>query len=447
VKKILYLSVTLVLVLWCANIAQATNGYFSHGYGLKAKGMAGATTAVPQDAMIAASNPAGMAFVGDRFDVGLDWFSPKRSAERTGAGAGSDINGSAKSDSTSFFIPELSVNKMLTPNMSLGLTVYANGGMNTNYPEGQITTATGVGTCNNFLTMGGQATSTSHNLLCGTSRLGVDLMQVIIAPTIAYKVAANHSFGISPLIGYQRFKADGLQGFAAYSEDSTKLTNNGYDTASGLGVRVGWMSKFSDWLTVGAAYSSKIYMSKFDKYRGLFAEQGDFDMPANYNIGIAVKPVQPVTLAVDYQRINYSGVNSVGNPSTNGGATIANTLGGDEGRGFGWKDAKIIKIGADYKFNELVTFRAGYSHTNNPIQSRDVTFNIIAPGVIKDHYTAGLTFNITKSSELTVAYMHAKNNSVSGSSLFNTWVGPNTAGDEKIKMYQNALGLAYGMRF
>ncbi len=105
-KKILYLSVTLVLVLWCANIAQATNGYFSHGYGLKAKGMAGATTAVPQDAMIAASNPAGMAFVGDRFDVGLDWFSPKRSAERTGAGAGSNINGAANSDSTSFFIPD-----------------------------------------------------------------------------------------------------------------------------------------------------------------------------------------------------------------------------------------------------------------------------------------------------------------------------------------------------
>ncbi len=56
----------MILVLSLGSVAQATNGYFSHGYGIKAKGMAGATTAFAQDAMIAATNPAGMAFVGDR---------------------------------------------------------------------------------------------------------------------------------------------------------------------------------------------------------------------------------------------------------------------------------------------------------------------------------------------------------------------------------------------
>ena len=45
----------------------ATNGYFSHGYSTKEKGLAGAGTAFSQDAMAAATNPAGMAFVGERF--------------------------------------------------------------------------------------------------------------------------------------------------------------------------------------------------------------------------------------------------------------------------------------------------------------------------------------------------------------------------------------------
>lgn len=36
--------------------------------------MAGVGIALPQDAMAAATNPAGMAFVGDRLDVGVDWF-------------------------------------------------------------------------------------------------------------------------------------------------------------------------------------------------------------------------------------------------------------------------------------------------------------------------------------------------------------------------------------
>ena len=41
-------------------------------------------------------------------------------------------------------------------------------------------------------------------------------MQLIIAPTAAFKIAPNHSIGVSPLIGYQRFKAEGLQAFQQY---------------------------------------------------------------------------------------------------------------------------------------------------------------------------------------------------------------------------------------
>ena len=73
-----------------------------------------------------------MAFAGTRVDVGIDWFSPQRSAERSGAAPG--LNGSADSDSTNFFIPEFGYNHMLKPDLALGVTVYGNGGMNTDYP-------------------------------------------------------------------------------------------------------------------------------------------------------------------------------------------------------------------------------------------------------------------------------------------------------------------------
>lgn len=429
--------------------ALATNGYFSDGYGMKAKGMGGAATARAVDAFGGANNPASMVWAGDRLDIGLNWFSPIRNAARSGSpdAANGGLNAAADSDSENFFIPEFGYNKLLNPNLSLGVTVYGNGGMNTDYPTGQITSANGKNTCDMFLGMGGQSTAgNSRNLLCGTSKLGVDLMQLVIAPTVAYKVSSNHSVGISPLFGYQRFKAEGLQGFVAYAAaaDRPYVTNNGYDSATGWGARVGYMGKLSDSVTVGAAYSSKIDMSKFDKYRGLFAEHGDFDMPENYNLGLAFNATPGLMVAVDYQRINYSGVKSVSNPSTNGGANIAGTLGGDDGRGFGWGDVDIWKIGVEYQYNEKTIIRAGYSHTDNPIQSRDVTFNIIAPGVVQDHYTLGLTYNLQKNSELTVSYMHAAKNSVTGSSLFNTWVG---AGNEKIEMYENSLGVAYGMKF
>jgi hypothetical protein len=52
--------------------ALATNGYFAHGYGLKAKGMGGVATALSQDSFGGANNPASMVWAGSRLDLGLD---------------------------------------------------------------------------------------------------------------------------------------------------------------------------------------------------------------------------------------------------------------------------------------------------------------------------------------------------------------------------------------
>ena len=52
--------------------AFATDGYFPHGYGLKGEAMGGASTALAQDAMGGATNPASMVFSGSRLDLGLD---------------------------------------------------------------------------------------------------------------------------------------------------------------------------------------------------------------------------------------------------------------------------------------------------------------------------------------------------------------------------------------
>ena len=51
--------------------AAATNGYFAHGYGIKAKGMGGVATALAQDSFGGANNPASMVWVGTRLDLGL----------------------------------------------------------------------------------------------------------------------------------------------------------------------------------------------------------------------------------------------------------------------------------------------------------------------------------------------------------------------------------------
>jgi long-chain fatty acid transport protein len=424
-------------------VAAATNGYFSIGYGMKAKGMAGAATATTSDAFGGAVNPAKMVFVGDRVDLGLDVFMPRRSASREGlAGPMAGYNGASESGSNTFYIPEFGYNKMLRPDLSLGVTVYGNGGMNTDYDPG----LNGGAAAPAFAPSCAGAPS---NMLFGCGKLGVDMMQLIIAPTVAYKLNANHSIGVSPLFGYQRFKVDGLQAFdeMGFTSSMGNTTNKGYDEATGWGVRVGWMGKASDTVTLGAAYSSKIRMSKFDKYKGLFAEQGGFDIPENYNVGIAVKVTPKATVAFDIQQINYSGVNSVANGVMNSLlAPPANPLGSDNGSGFKWRDQTAFKLGLEYEYSRDLTLRAGYNYGKSPVRDDQdsVSFNIIAPGVVEQHLTLGATWTLADKAELTVSYMHAFKKSVTGPSATSLLAIGNST--ETLTMYQNSFGIAYGWK-
>ena len=419
-----------VMLAVAALPAFATTGYFSHGYGLKSEGMGGVSTALPQDAMGGATNPAGMVFVGTRLDLGLNVFSPRREAERTGAGFPT-LNGKVESGHDWFPIPSFGYNHLLRNDLSVGVTVYGNGGMNTSYPQG------------NFNCGAGPA-----NMLCGSGSLGVDLMQLMVAPTVSWKFAPRHAVGASLLLGYQRFKAEGLQafdnapGFPPFTQSPGHVTNRGTDDSTGVGMRLGYLGQLTDQVSVGASYSPKMRMGKFDKYSGLFADGGNFDIPENYSIGIAFTPRADWTLAADWQRIAYSGVPSVGNPSA-----AAAPLGAANGPGFGWRDIDVWKLGVAWRANAQWTLRAGYAHSDNPITSSDVTFNILAPGVVKDHFTAGFTYALDPQSELTGAFMVAPRNSVSGPSLFNNVMGPGAGGTETIRMREISFGVAWARRF
>ena len=423
-----------------AGPALATNGYFSHGYGMKSLGMGGVSTALAQDTLGGANNPASMVWVGNRLDLGANVFMPKRDSERSGSPI-TPINGYVDSDSTVFLVPEFGYNRMLSSDLAVGVSVYGNGGLNTDYPQGNFQCPAPP--------PAPPGTFFPANILCGSGEIGVDLMQLIIAPTVAYKLNAQHAIGASLLLGYQRFKAKGLQafdnppGFPPFTGAPGYVTNNGSDSSTGVGLRVGYQGRLTDTLTIGAAYATKMSMGEFDKYRGLFAENGGFDIPSNFSIGVAFTPTPEVTIAADFGRIYYSDARSVNNPSQ---PPVA-PLGAANGPGFGWQDIDVFKLGVSWRMSEAWTLRAGYNRGDNPIIPRDVTFNILAPGVMKEHYTAGFTYALDKANEITGALMVAPRQTVTGASFFDNLFGPGVGGTEKIGMKQTSIGLAWGRKF
>lgn len=393
--------------------AFATNGYFTEGEGTVNRGMAGAGIAMPQDALAAAVNPAGLVKLGGRWDVGLGIFRPDRKYEISGNGAG--LNGSQNgNDDGSFWIPSFGYNMKLSSTDAFNFSVYANGGMNTNYSNPV------------FASFG------------ATGKTGVDLAQLFVNGAYAHSFGAT-SIGGSVIFAYQRFKAYGLNGpaFASMSSDPNNMSDNGYDTTNGFGVRLGVLHDISKDVSVGATYQSKI-KGKFDKYKGLFAEQGEFDIPSTYGVGIAWKASPVVDVALDYVKIKYTDSKSVSNSFT----TSTGRFGDDNGPGFGWKDISVVKLGIQYKPGGDWTWRGGWNHGQNPIPNDQSLVNILAPGVVTDHLNFGFTKAMDKNSDINFAYMHAFNKKVSGDIPLS--FGGGTA---EISMFQNYAEIGYSKKF
>ena len=409
--------VVLATLLVLPQLAAATNGYLSHGIGIKSKGMGGAGLAYPQDALVGGTNPAGFAFIQDRFDIGVDYFRPDRGSEISGSGAPVNMSYDGNGEEA-FFMPDAGVRMGLSDKIAVGLTVFGNGGMNTSYD-------TPIG-------------------LFGSTGAGVNLMQLFIVPSVAVKVNENHAFGLGINVAWQSFEATGLQNFDSemYSTEPGSVTDNDASTATGFGGRIGYVGHFGCAVRLAAAYQTRTYMSEFDEYAGLFAESGGFDVPSSFSGGIAITPNERLVAALDFSYIMYSEVNSIANPLLpNLGEA---PLGDENGAGFGWEDVTVIKVGLAYDVNQALTLRGGFNYGGQPIPSSETLFNMIAPGVVETHVTFGGTWMLNEQMELSFAYMHAFENTVEGEDSIPMDFG---GGEADLTMSQDSFGLGFGMLF
>ena len=436
----------------------ATNGYFTHGSGTKNKGMAGAGIAMPEEAMAISNNPASALLVGDRFEVGAALFNPNRSYSTSaslaqGNGGAFTVGPNSLDSAREYFvIPHIARTWELTEESAWGVAFYGRGGMNTRWEGGTAT----------FDPDGAQGPAPVMTLpgTFGSGRAGVDLSQAFLDLTYARQLSDNFGAGISLVVVGQMFEAEGLEAFTGFTQtinqtgnpaDVTNLTGNGHDSSFGVGAKVGFHTALSPTITLAGMYQTEIGMGELDSYADLFAGGGNFDIPANAKIGITFQANNNVSYNFDIEQTWFSKIDSVGNPisnlftcpSANGGMTMTTEgcLGGANGAGFGWDDMTTYKVGAQWGGRNGMTWRAGYSHGDQPVPESEVLFNILAPAVIEDHVTFGFTKETSASRELNFAFMYALNNSVKGTNPFDP------TQTIEIEMDQFELELSYTWKF
>ncbi|UHD15585.1 OmpP1/FadL family transporter [Thiocapsa bogorovii] len=461
-----------VAAIACASLptlAFATNGYFSHGWGTKSKAMAGVATALPQDTLVTATNPAGMAFVGNSLDIAVAFFSPSPRGydannditfdQNTGFPAGPFITpGRYDSENDWFLIPSFGYNYEIDAQSTIGISVFGNGGMNTDYqdrpvfqnfaaapnqlaigpgmmpPPGTIASPSGLLFTQTNPPMpvtdasvppppnGNNANPGGY--LTATTSTGVNLEQLFIEFPYTFKIGnGKQSIGIAPVFAMQSFKANGLEPFRAASVSPSDVSNNGVDWSYGAGLHFGWYGEVNDQLALGMSYRTQTWMTKFDKYSGLFADGGEFNIPAMLNLGLAYKAKPNLTVAFDYQHIFYNEIAAISNssdkdltPCFTDGPKPSFCLGGDDGLGFGWDSMDVFKLGLRYDPNEKLSLMAGVSYNTEFAPGRQALFNILTPATVRWHLTVGAAYRFTEKDEFAFSFSYMPEEEVNGTS-------------------------------
>ena len=331
----------------------ANYGSMLTGNGPSSNGIAGTSIAFPQDTTAAADNPAGMAFVGSRLDVfGL-----------LVVGAGDVTSGSTANHLYSRIIkpaPGLGANWDISPQWTAGVAVYG----------------AGIGTY-----YGGPIAPVP-----GASKASSSLLVVNTAPTVTYKPLPNLAIGASAIFGLQQFRVNGLVGTGPTGAVGVPSHGTAYATGVGAGIGVLW--KPLPWLDIGASYYTKTWFTPLSGYRDdvLANSTGRLNMPSRYGVGIALHPINRVTLALDYLKIKWSSAD-----------------GYNDATSFGWHDQNVLRFGVAYDVSDKLTVRAGFFTSSSFLDSDHTNANLFANGICDKGVTIGATYNLDKKNALTAS--------------------------------------------
>lgn len=229
-------------------------------------------------------------------------------------------------------------------------------------------------------------------------RGGLGLEQTLFSPTYSFQINERSQVGVSAVLAYQEFSTFGFGHLQAenlsymnYMDymDYMDYRLQGRESALGTGVRLGMSSEVLPGLSVGAAYQSRIAMDPFRRYQNLYAEPGEFDIPASANVGLAVDATGQSTLSFDVRHIGYSDIK----PFTS--RVLPNRflalLGDGTSPNFAWKDLTVYQVGWSWENeDEDLAWNLSWSTRRQPAPTSEVLASALRPQFSNEHWQVGL---------------------------------------------------------
>jgi long-chain fatty acid transport protein len=403
-----WITLGLLWALASASPVRAQYGLLFSGSGPVNRAMGGASVATAADAAGGLFwNPATISGLpGSQLDFGAEFafpdthlssFVPAGALGR--AGPPVPLAGSTEGDNGIFPLPSIGLAiRADDPAWAFGLGMFEIGGFGVNYPA-----------------------SLTNPVLTPQPPVGIGLgaiysqLQVFeIAPSVSWQVTDRLAIGAGPTADLATLKLDPAfiasadaaapGGFARYPIG----THTRYEW--GVGVQAGLTYSVTDDWRAGASLKSPRWFEKFgfqsaDELGRPRHFTFDADVPMVASAGVSYLGIERLLLEADFHYIDYQNTNGF----RQSGFDPTGAL-----RGVGWRSIWALALGARYNLTDRLAVMGGYTFNDSPIDSMQSFFNVASPTITENTVSVGLTYRITNSFSLSVAYGHAFQNSVTG---------------------------------
>ena len=277
----------------------------------------------------------------------------------------------------------------------------------------------------------------------------IDLQAIFVQPTVSIRMGEHFSIGGGPIY------ATGSVMFNRNLATPGNLSENADVTLDGKGItawgyNVGMMFNPTDKVRLGLNYRSEIIMEARDG-EATFGElptllendprfnpttfNADLPLPAEVTAGLSVQVSEKLLLAFDY---NYAlwNVYEALTVEFASGTTSVNPR--------NYKNASTYRLGAQYNATEKFTFRAGWYFDESPVQ--DGYFAPETPRNDSMGFTGGLTYQVNKKLGIDFSFLYLHFDEVENSYDFYQENGNSLpfGGTYKSSVFSPGIGITYG---
>jgi len=350
------------------------SGFSIYEQGAKAMGMCGAFAAQANDVTAVFYNPAGLTQLsGVNVNLGTTLIFPAAS-----------FTGPTDIDPLLYSEPE---EQVFYPS-----TFYASYQINEDFTAGF-----------GFFTPFGLGTNWGEDWVGKHLATESEVQTFFLNPVIAYRVMD----GLSVAAGFEFVIANITLNRQAYftPRDMWGAVELGGD-ATAIGYNFGLLYNPTEQLGLGITYRSNVELeidgeAKFDyptsanpiinaEIAALFPDsKGDatIKLPTFLSVGVAYDIMEELTIEADWLQIGWSSYDKLAVDFITETAAVQ-----DIESEKNWDDVYSIRLGAEYRLDEALAFRAGYMQDNSPIP--DETLDPMLPGGDRDLFSFGVGYKM-----------------------------------------------------